>query len=138
MSEPTRPRRGDLAIEIMKYFERTAGKTVYSIDLEKALEVTHEQVSKCVQNLIKKPGMDQRITVIQRGQIWRYHRPEFAETLPGPVIGGIQHPGRDPVGPGSAPRPDRELFQQLGIASNGDLILEAADSAGTLYRATPL
>lgn len=98
--------------DVMSYFEKRPGQTVYLKDMAAELKLKEDSVQSSIGHMVRQDILPLEIVV--RGQAWRYK------------------PGEAKAAKAAA----RPLYELLGTAKDGALILEAED--GGLWRATEL
>lgn len=114
--------------DVLKYFTDHPGKIVYCDELCKEFNTIRANI-QTLMNRIIKDGQAPGVRVIQGGNAWQFD--PYSAT----------HPVKEPETP-KADNPKTEkakakqLFELLGSAKDGSLILESED--GSLYRASEL
>lgn len=101
-----------LKADIMAYFDKKPGQTVYLKDIATDLKLTEVQVQSAISGIIREEMMP--LEVVMRGRAWCY-RPQ---------------PGRNGAKPGNL------VFEAIGKTREGDLVLQGEDSS--LWKATQL
>lgn len=119
----TRPSKGTLLTLMAKHFNAHPGSIVSLDDLRDATGGNGQTIQAYVNKLRR---LMPTIEVINIGHLWRYMPSKAAPEVKS------QHTVLVPTDT----KAKRRLFEEIGAAKDGSLILEA--ETGTLYRATEL
>lgn len=96
--------------QVIEYFTKRPGETLYVTDLASALGVDKTQVQQCITNFKLKGEMPDLETLV-RGNSWVY-KPNHNKSN------------------------DKRLFEELGVTKSGAIVIQ--DSDGNLWRAEPI
>lgn len=133
MTKPTGEPRRYVRADLIKYFRRHPGVTVWLDDVCAELRVTDpKRVQNGINNMRHdEPAIGAHIDVVRPGQAWIYRPPAdgtdpFAEPL-------TRAPGSGDT-PAHPPQARNELFEKLGMIEEGSAAL-LRDESGNIWTA---